>query len=201
MRNVLTKPAYNGLAYLDSIGWLESARTRRPVDGDGNPIPWYTYACRNFLAERITPELHVFEYGSGHSTLWWAKRAASVTSVEHDKGFVEEISRNAPANVTYLHRDDPAAYVGTLSEQPRTFDVVIVDGIVRVECCRAAAVQGLTPRGIVIVDNADKVQRQAGYDALAQQGFRRLDFISHGPIWSREWSTAVFYRPDNCVGL
>ena len=47
----------------------------------------------------------------------------------------------------------------------------------------------------------DKVQRQAGYDALAQQGFRRLDFISHGPIWSREWSTAIFYRPDNCVGL
>lgn len=200
MLNVLTKPAHNGLAYLDSIGWLDSARTKRPVDGEGNPVPWYTYACRNFLAERIMPEFHVFEFGSGHSTLWWAKRAASVTSVEHNKAFVDEISQDAPENVTYLHRDDPEAYVATLAEQPRSFDVVIVDGIVRVDCCRVA-VDGLTDRGIVIVDNADNMQRRAGYQALVQRGFRRLDFISHGPIWSREWSTAIFYRPDNCVGI
>src|SRR4051812_38433389 len=66
--------------YLEKIGWAESAISGRPVDGNGDPLPWYSYPCSAFLKGRINKRMHVFEFGSGYSTLWWAKRVATVTS-------------------------------------------------------------------------------------------------------------------------
>ena len=60
------------------MGWIRSATARRPVDVDGQPIPWMTYGLIRFLDKRLPASIDVFEYGAGNSTLWWSQRARSV---------------------------------------------------------------------------------------------------------------------------
>lgn len=188
--------------YLEKKGWMASAVQRRPVGKKGAPIPWYTYACAHFLESRVTPDLDVFEYGSGHSTLWWARCARSVTSLEHDRAFFEEIGASLPSNVTYLYHDvaSNGPYDSVVKAQGRAFDIIVVDGEDRVRCA-IAGTEALSEAGVIVWDNADRSRYQEGYDFLHSKGFRRLDFRSHGPIWIKEWSTAIFYRRDNCLGI
>jgi hypothetical protein len=185
--------------YLRKKGWTESSVIRRPVGRKSEPIPWYSYPCTHFLASRATADMDVFEFGSGHSTLWWAKRVRSVTSCEHDRAFYEEISANAPDNVTYV-LPEPSAYAATAGIQQRKFDVIVIDGQDRV-ACGMAAIEGLKPDGVIIWDNADRDLYKEGYAFLLDLGFRRLDFHGHGPIWIKEWSTTIFYRDGNCLGI
>lgn len=185
--------------YLRKKGWAASSVIRRPVGRKFEPIPWYTYPCTHFLDQRARPEMDVFEYGSGHSTLWWAKRVRSVTSCEHDPAFYKEISVHAPANVRYI-LPEADMYASTAKSQPGKFDVVVVDGQDRVACAMAA-VDALNPGGVVIWDNADRDIYKDGYAFLSDRSFRRLDFHGHGPIWIKEWSTTIFYRDGNCLGI
>jgi hypothetical protein len=75
-------------------GQWSTIRSWNSVDKFGNPIPWYTYPATEYLSHLDFSRLTVFEYGSGNSTLWWAKRAKSVFSVEDDKDWFEKISNN-----------------------------------------------------------------------------------------------------------
>jgi hypothetical protein len=174
--------------------------TRRPVDRDGAPLPWYTYAAINFLGRRVPSDAVVFEFGSGHSTLWWSARVASVTAVEHDGRWYQEMSPRLPRNVTYRQVDLDADGDYAAAAAGGAYDIVIVDGRDRVNCCRRS-LSSLTDRGIVIWDNSDRSRYQEGFDILAANGFRRLDFIGNGPINALPWETAIFYRPGNLLGL
>ena len=87
-----------------------------------------------------------------------------------------------------------AAYLGALAGYPAGwFDVVVVDGMARAPAAwlaaRLAALDGL-----VVFDNADRWQYNAGYEALAAAGFARLDFYGTRPVLVDESSTAIFTR-------
>jgi len=77
--------------YLTKSGWLASADKKEPIDNIG-PVPWFTYPAIRMLEQIITPELRVFEYGSGGSSIWWSERVSEVCSVEHDLEWYKEIS-------------------------------------------------------------------------------------------------------------
>jgi len=188
------------LEYAQHTGWLNSVTTRRPVDRDGTPLPWYTYAAINFLDRRVPRDAVVFEFGSGHSTLWWSARVASVSAVEHDARWHDEMSPRLPRNVTYrqIDLDTDGAYAAAAAGG--SYDIIIVDGRDRVNCCRRS-LSSLTDRGVVIWDNSDRSRYRNGFDMLAASGFRRLDFIGNGPINTLPWETAIFYRPGNLLGL
>jgi hypothetical protein len=190
------------IAYLEKKrGWSRTAVMGRPFDAAGNPVPWYTYPCIDFLSSRISGEMSVFEYGSGNSTLWWASRVKAVTSCEHDKAFAEEISKQAPDNVRYLFRNiEDGSYERAPIEIGEKFKIIIIDGAVR-DRCAAVAREALTEDGIIIYDNSGGKKYRAGCEILVQQGFRRIDFRGLGPIWSREWTTGIFYRSGNCLGI
>jgi hypothetical protein len=74
--------------YLTDTGWLRSAGLKEAVDNTG-PVAWYTYPALEVLSKITDPEMQVFEYGGGGSTLWWSKRVARVISVDHDTEWVE----------------------------------------------------------------------------------------------------------------
>src|SRR4051812_3930217 len=65
-------------------GNFRSAREGMAVDQQGRPLPWYTYPMIDYLNQLDFSEKSVFEFGAGNSTLYWARRAKSVTSIEHD---------------------------------------------------------------------------------------------------------------------
>lgn len=188
--------------YLETSGWLESVRLRRPVNGRGRSVPWYTYAAIHFLSGRDLSGLKIFEFGSGGSTIWWANKAEYVWSVEHDAGWVAEMMPKLPANTSYFHREDSedGPYARMAAETGERFDIIVNDGRDRINVMRRS-IDTLTERGVVIWDNADRGSYQPGFDLLTEAGFRRLDFHGHGPINGKAWLTSIFYRDGNCLGI
>lgn len=73
------------------------------------------------------------------------------------------------------------------------FDIIVIDGMAR-SLCSWVAPQYLAPDGIIVFDNADRWQYNAGYLALAELGFGRVDFWGPGPVNSDPWCTSIFYR-------
>ena len=105
---VRRKRARVDLAGLDAqfcgpSGWSLSAQERRPVRADGTPVPWFTFGAIEFLGRILRPGDRVFEYGAGHSTLWWQERVAAVASVEHDADWVETLRPRLQPHVALRH--------------------------------------------------------------------------------------------------
>ena len=59
----------------------------------------------------------------------------------------------------------------------------------------------MTQRGVIILDDADRPAYAAEAERLVASGFKRLDFEGLKPAGIRSYSTAIFYRPGNVLGL
>lgn len=189
--------------YALTSGWLRSASEKSPVDESGLPLPWYTYPAIRFLQERVQSGMNVFEFGSGNSTLWWADRVKSVTSVEHDQNWSEIVKNRIPENVLYKRLDlvEGGEYSQFAKSSGRgPFDIVAIDGRDRVNCA-LNCMSELKDDGVIIFDNADRRRYRHAHSVLQNNKFRRLKFIGIGALTVNEWDTSIFYRPDNCLGI
>jgi hypothetical protein len=188
--------------YLVECGWLESRRTKRPVDRDGAPLPWITYPAIDLLAERVQPDMSVFEFGSGNSTMWWAQRVAQVTTVEHDENWAAIVADQVPGNVDFTHipLEPDGAYCRHAQSTASRFHIIVVDGRDRVNCA-LQSVGNLRPDGVMVWDNTERSRYRVGLRRLARLGFRRLGLRGPSPIntWASE--TSILYRPENCLGI
>lgn len=154
-------------------------------------LPWWSYGAidevERFLRER--PQARVFEFGSGASTLWLAKRSGSVDTVEHDVDFAEVVRELIAGvdNVTLHVVEAPSVqagrptvrserqgsedldfddYVSTIEQVGGRFDLVVIDGRARVECLRRA-LPHVAADGVILFDDAER-PRYA--DALRMPG-------------------------------
>lgn len=184
---------------LRKAGWIRSHAQHMSVDAEGDPLPWFTYAAIYFLDGRIRPDMRVFEYGAGQSTLWWARRVYEAIACEHDPGWSERIRSTAPANVSVLAQPLDQGYAEAIRGRG-PFDVVGIDGRRRNECAVAAADE-LSQGGVIVWDNTDRERYKEGIDYLKSHGFRRIDFDGPGPTLTHFWRTTVFYRDSNCLGI
>jgi predicted O-methyltransferase YrrM len=192
--------AENG--YLKDKGWIASVISSLPLDASGQPLPWYTYGAIDFLAGRVNEGMRVFEYGSGNSTLWWSRQTRHVVSCEHDKSWYDLMKGKVPPNVDYMliELDRDGRYANAVAAQREPFDVIVIDGRDRVKCAEAS-LPALKPDGVIVWDNSDRPDYDAGYRFLLENGFKRLDFWGMGPINAYGWCTSVFYRPQNCFEI
>lgn len=183
---------------LTDIGWYRSAREEMAVDREGNPVPWITYPTIHLLDDRAPVGVRVFEFGTGNSTLWWAKRASVVIACEHDPQWAARAQALAPGNVTVV-QPETDSYAETAAKHG-LFHVIVIDGIQRVECAKVAR-HALTESGVIVWDNSDRAEYKPGVALLQREGFRKLDLWGHAP-GSLPWgSTTIFYRNGNCLGL
>jgi hypothetical protein len=83
---------------LGDRGYGHSVHFHESIDAEGNPIPWITYPAMDYLRGLDFRRQRLFEFGAGHSTLFWAQRFREVTSVEHDGDWHAKISALAPPN-------------------------------------------------------------------------------------------------------
>lgn len=159
-------------------------------------VPWWTYRAVDvveaWLAAHPKP-VRVYEYGSGASTLWLAKRAEEVHSVEHHREFGEHLRGSlAPlANVDFRivepvpssnpvvgsHKEgaaglDFADYVASIDDVPGDFSLIVIDGRAR-EACLERARHRLEPGGMIVFDNT---RRRRYREAIQRSGMaeRRL---------------------------
>jgi len=146
--------------------------------------------------------MKIFEYGSGNSTLWWAKQVKQVVACEHDLLWFQQIKKEVPGNVEIYYWDlsDNNKYSEFVSRYIKVFDIIVIDGRRRVACVKNS-LSALTDEGVVIWDNSDRTIYSEGYNFLKNNGFKRIDFWGMGPINSYSWCTSVFYRKDNVLGI
>lgn len=188
--------------YLADRGWFDAFKTKSAIDEHGQPIPWVTYSFIDFIKERITKEHDIFEFGSGNSTIFYAKLARSVHSVEHDKDWFEKSSKINLPNVKMIQCDlvPGGDYSKSAAGTGNKFHVIIVDGRDRVNCCKEA-VNSLTDDGIIVLDDSERTEYQEAHSFLKAQGFKYLPFSGMAPGVIISKYTSIFYKSDNCLGI
>ncbi|TDV50896.1 class I SAM-dependent methyltransferase [Actinophytocola oryzae] len=179
-------------------------------------LAWWSYPAMRrvdeFLSER--PDARIFEYGAGASTLWLAKRAGQVDSVEHDAGWAESVREmladtagnaklhvvpptGATADTTVRsgrvgHTDlDFANYVSTIDEVGGSFDLIVVDGRARVDAFRRS-LDHLEDDGVVVFDN---IKRKRYWDVLSAMPGLRIELLKGGtPTLPYPTTTGLIWR-------
>lgn len=194
--------SFNHKGYLHDIGWFKAFNSKSPVNGEGNPIPWVTYSFIDFIKERIKKQHTVFEFGSGNSTFFYARYAGIVVSVEHDKEWYDKIVKEKPENseVIFCELVRGGDYCHMPMKLEEKFDVIIVDGRDRVNCCKQAA-DALSASGVVVLDDSEREFYREAVDFLVKKGFKQLAFTGVSPGLFYRKATSVFYKNDNCLGI
>jgi hypothetical protein len=187
---------------LRELGYIESVKTKKPCRKDGSPLPWMNYHVIQFLEDRLTKDLSLFEFGSGNSTCFYASLVKDVISLEEDKEWYTYVKETMPGNVNLIlfDADDQGIYCESASRQSQKFDVLVVDGSQRVACLKEAPA-ALTDQGVIILDDSHHPPFAEGIDFLVNRGFRKLDFEGLKPNSIRAYRTTVFYRVGNCLGI
>jgi hypothetical protein len=174
-------------------GYLRSVATEKPVDRDGQPVPWYTYPAIEYLKQLDFSDRTVFEYGCGHSTLFWGARAAQVVSVEHNPLWYQLVRTKLPGNCTLIHEPQSDDYAAAIDRFNQQFDVIVVDGLVtgrtRLKCARAA-VPYLCEGGMIILDNSDWLPESAHH--LRSAGLIEVDMTGFAPANDYTCTTSFF---------
>lgn len=148
----------------DEYGWLRWAASLLAIHDVERMIalglPWWNVAATREIAEflRARPNARVFEYGAGASTIWLARHAAHVTSVEHHaewyQRLISEVARFP--NIRLQHRElGGEAYASAIEEADTPFDLIVVDGRRRTQCL-ARAIPHLAPGGIILFDDSGR---------------------------------------------
>lgn len=175
------------------LGWLDRHSSKRCVhwvrslfaiyDVDqmiSLDVPWWTYRAIDRMDTflKAHPGAKVFEYGSGASTIWLARRAASVHSIEHDKPWFDlmrsRITEFDGVTLDHVPVDEQLstdtlfhsqkegyggksfkAYVTAISNTKEPYDVIVIDGRARAACLHVAQAH-LADGGIIVFDNTKR---------------------------------------------
>lgn len=143
-------------------------------------LPWWTFRAIDEVDRHLATrhgKARVFEFGSGASTVWLARRSAEVYAVEHDNTFAERMRDPARAvgarllvvpptasdrpNIPSKRRGhqnlDFSRYVATIDDVGGLFDLIVIDGRARVSALQRSEPH-LARDGLVVFDNAWRVR-------------------------------------------
>lgn len=181
---------------LFQYGWLRALRDGRPIDANGQPLPWLTYPCIDFLRSLDLRDKSVFEWGCGHSTLFFAERAKRVVSIEAGREWFDYIKTKVSDNCgLILSTVDEDVETEAIEHFAGGFDVILIDnhGNFRPACCRVA-LDRLNPGGIIILDNSDQCLRSA--EVLRSGDLIQVDFTGFAPGAGYAQTTSIFFSRD-----
>ncbi len=198
-----------------------SARLRDKLYRKLNPHnPWLTPIAIDLIDQWLQSEDVGVEFGSGRSTIWFAKRVAFLTSVENNPDWYQRIQQWLDEanleNVEYFLRGED----DTMTDHKRAsnylspvidivsehLDFALVDGRWRSQCANAL-IPKLRPGGLMIIDNINLYlpsPSRAPNSRTLEEGpltddWRR--FWEDTKTWRRIWTsngvfdTALFFKP------
>ena len=189
-------------------GHFKSSLRSKSVDRAKDPIPWYTYPCIDFLSGKNYDARRVLEFGAGHSTLWWMKRAEHVCAIEGSAEWARYLQRQVRGNV-HIHLMLAANERLESVLGGKKFDVIVIDGVDGTGCNRAQAAHYavdldlLTDGGAIILDDSEgsfdtpgNDWQKAAYncDLLRSRGFSRVDFFGYAPAQLQWRCTSLFFK-------
>jgi len=175
--------------------WRSSLR-QMAVSPNGDPLPWYTYPCIDFLAPRRHRVGTVLEFGAGQSTLWWAAGGAKVVAFEADREWFDRLRNAVPASVDLRFTTivSEAECIRDVREQlavaaTQQFDVVVVDGLWRHELI-TVALERRSPKGIIVFDDSEGY---GVFERLKNAGLCRVDFFGFAPGVMLPRCTSIYF--------
>jgi hypothetical protein len=123
-----------------------------------------------------------------------------VTSVEHNIEWYNKLKSKIPGNSNLIlsKSDRSEDYVQGLKQSNKKYDLIIIDGIHRVDCCLSAS-NYLTDKGVIILDDSERVQFSKGIEHLISGDFKRIDFWGIAPGFVIRKCTTIFYQTKNCL--
>jgi hypothetical protein len=127
--------------------------------------PWLTQQVNEILQSWLRKTDVGLEWGSGRSTIWFARRVANLTSVEHDPSWYGKVktklSKCGMTNTKfYLYEIPPNCgsgqsnpYVSIADSFPgNSLDFALIDGRLRSECA-LGVLKRIKTGGLLIIDN------------------------------------------------
>jgi hypothetical protein len=86
---------------------------QRNTDVFRNAIPWVTFSAIEFMENYLKDGMKVFEFGGGGSTLFFARKAKELVTVEHDPEWFSALTDKMKTNTnvtwkSYLVLPEPA---------------------------------------------------------------------------------------------
>ena len=168
-------------------------------------IPWITPGAFRQLLEIIQPDFKVFEWGSGGSTVFFARDCASVTSIEHNKLWIPRTKkmltdRSLDADLRHIQggpkgdKDRFRKYANVILQEPdESLDLAYIDGEASSRGWTLTnAMPKLKPGGWLFIDNSDWVSRKF-------PGWEREDFIERDLDWPGQahkfnWWTSILRK-------
>lgn len=167
------------------------------------PIPWVTSDAVFFLDKfmKQNPQASVLEFGSGSSTIWFAKRTENLISVEHDKFWHKKICHLIDVTpecnpVNLILRKRP--YYTICKDLPEeSFDLILVDGRNR-KGCILHSIRLLKPGGVLMLDNAERPYYKKALNLLKNWKSKKTTQKkpdSCGFIYPN-WQTHWFVKPQ-----
>jgi len=219
--------AIGGLAWLDGRAkaagrgsawhWLRSLLAIHDIDQlIALDVPWWTYDAIDAVEARLRerPDARVFEYGAGASTVWLARRAGAVVSIEHDPDWHTLVGERTARfdHITLRHvppdRDHAGpefasskagyegltfrTYAGAIGAEEEPFDLIVIDGRARTACLRAA-LSHLKDGGAIVFDNTHRRRYAA---AIAESGLEARVYRGRTPSLPYADETTVLIRPS-----
>ncbi len=186
--------------------WREEFAIERSInekiclDKNDNPLPWYTYPAIEYLSQFDYRKKNIFEFGCGFSSLFWAKRANRVISIEDNLKWFEKWQKEFDeANLDIRWRDEGEIYENAIFEDGNKYDVIVVDGKRRWQCAEAA-VKALAKGGMIILDDSDRINTSEEYvkavDFLKKADLLQVDFYGFCPMNAYTKTTSVFFARD-----
>lgn len=122
--------------------------------------PWLTADAIRLLDELLQPTDIGVEFGSGRSTIWFARRLAHLTSIEGDpawhkkvKGMIHAIGIGEKISY-HLETDDKAYAERALTFDDDSLDFALVDGGPRDQCAKMILPK-IKSGGLLAIDNVN----------------------------------------------
>jgi hypothetical protein len=201
IHNILTA-ILTPILYSMRTGHFRSSLRMAAVSRHGEPIPWYTYPCVDFLSGRTYTGKKILEFGGGQSTQWWSARAEHVVTFEGKKDWYDRIAPGLPPNVElhYVERTAPitdGSQVAQILSTKTTalYDVIVIDGLTRAQLIDIAC-ERLAPNGIIICDNSETY---GFYEGFKDKGLDRIDFFGNAPGVIHPHCTSIYFRSTSFV--
>jgi len=195
--------------------WFDFYTKRKTLQEE--QIPWTCFALTRWLQDRLRPEMQIFEWGSGSSTLFFSNYVAKITSVEHEAKWFDLV--NETLSKSTKHRDidyrlvEPKAlsqaddqdlhyrsgkagcdslcfkdYATAIRRfENNFFDLIFVDGRARVQCIEES-IDKLKNGGYLVLDNSDYIRYEDSLSRIRRESMS-------------DWQELQFAGPLPALGM
>lgn len=188
--------------YQNKQSWINSSFSGLSQDENGDFVPWMSFDAIKFLKENITENSHIFEFGSGASTLFFSKKTDHLISIESNKKWLEIISSKLPKNAknkiflneNALDDDNYQLFAKNYAiKNNQKFDLIVIDSLKRFQCA-INSINAISKNGIILLDDSERKNYRKIFDFFKENGFKEQNFPGLAPGQLRLKNSTIFFK-------